>query len=306
MPKSGSCVSRATSGCVADANEPPRQRCGPCGPATGTRVRRIFASGWNDRPDRSDRLHHTHRARRRAAPAAIRRACACTPEGGTNLAWWNTTAGLRFSALHDLPATPVRRRRIRRAARGAEDAARCTSIYCCASATPRPAPRGLPSEGPALPAPRTRHRAGLRPRDRRQARAARPRLVLRQVRQQDCRRPSRHAVGRQAHRRSHHRQRPLPAMERIETLGPHDGAGSCSASGLGSKNGATSPEPSGAPQPPLRRRRRPRRPEGAPLLIPIRTATQTTTGRPAGPDALLVQLTLRGGPQEERHRRRNC
>ena len=87
------CDYRIVSRCHRTA----KQRCGPCGTSYRHRVRRIFASGWTDRrPDRivfitltapGDELH--------GLPSG--EVCACTPEGGINVAEWNAMARLKFS-----------------------------------------------------------------------------------------------------------------------------------------------------------------------------------------------------------------
>lgn len=72
-------------------------KCAPCGRRYRGRVRRIFASGWTDRP--ADRVFFVTMT----APGVDQHLnrwgaiCECTPEGGVNLAEWHSTMGQRWS-----------------------------------------------------------------------------------------------------------------------------------------------------------------------------------------------------------------
>jgi hypothetical protein len=89
------CGYRIASRCGASA----RSRCGPCSESYRRRVRRVFQSGWTDRPtDRvllltvtapGDREHFL----RDGSP------CPCTPEGGMSVAESNSDASKRFNRL---------------------------------------------------------------------------------------------------------------------------------------------------------------------------------------------------------------
>lgn len=75
-----------------------RAKCAPCGATYRGRVRRVFASGWTDRP--TDRLYFlTLSAPSEHGPHAMPSGdvCPCTPEGGIHLAEWNATAGRRWN-----------------------------------------------------------------------------------------------------------------------------------------------------------------------------------------------------------------
>ena len=73
-----------------------RVRCQPCSVRYRRRVRRIFASGYVDRPTERAYLvtltapgDHAHELRGQRCP--------CTPEEGVDLAVWNATAGQRWN-----------------------------------------------------------------------------------------------------------------------------------------------------------------------------------------------------------------
>lgn len=77
-----------------------RVACVPCSETYRRRVRRVFESGWQDRPtDRVYFLTLTAPGVRRHRIAGLKSAplCGCTPAGGVNLAAWNSTAGERFN-----------------------------------------------------------------------------------------------------------------------------------------------------------------------------------------------------------------
>jgi hypothetical protein len=61
-------------------------------------VRRVFASGYVDRPtDRVFMVTLTAPGERQHRDRSTGRLCPCTPPGGVNLATWNATAGRRWS-----------------------------------------------------------------------------------------------------------------------------------------------------------------------------------------------------------------
>jgi len=74
-----------------------RVACIPCSESYRHRVRRVFESGYSDRP--TDRLHlltvtAPGRRQHRRNDGSW---CRCTPKGGVNLAEWNASAGANFN-----------------------------------------------------------------------------------------------------------------------------------------------------------------------------------------------------------------
>lgn len=91
---------------VASCGASSRAVCGHCAKAYRGRVARVFLSGWTDSP--GERLYgvtltapgdrvHCERHKKCDATGVDCRACSCTPEGGVDLAVWNSFAGRRFS-----------------------------------------------------------------------------------------------------------------------------------------------------------------------------------------------------------------
>ena len=74
-----------------------RVACVPCSESYRHRVRRVFESGYSDRP--TDRLYLLTLTApgRRQHRRKDGRFCACTAEGGVTLAEWNASAGGRFN-----------------------------------------------------------------------------------------------------------------------------------------------------------------------------------------------------------------